>query len=64
MAAEEVPKIKRSIKGGKAVEEHVGSQINQYKGAKMGGQTAKHVLFVLEDKQFKAYPVDSWFDFK
>jgi len=42
----------------------VGSQINNYKGVEVGGQSAKHVLFIFEDKQFRAFPIDSWYDFK
>lgn len=64
VAAEEVPKIKKSIKEGKVVEEQVGSQINQYKGKVMGGQTGKFVLFAYQDKSFRAIPIDNWYDFK
>lgn len=64
IAREEVPKVKKTIKLGKIVEENCGTKINQFKGIKLGGQTANHILFVLEDKKFRAYPIDSWFDFK
>lgn len=64
MAAEEVPKIKRSIKQGKVIEENCGSKFNHFKGTELGAQSGKYVLFVYEDKKFRAYCIDNLYDFK
>lgn len=64
VAKEEVRKIKKRIKLGRIVEEDCGTKTNNYKGVEFGGQSAKHVLFVLENKKFCAYPVDNWYNFK
>lgn len=64
IATEEVPKLKKTIKLGKVVEENLGTKINQFKGQPQGGQSGRHILFVYEDKQFRAYPIGGWYDFK
>jgi type I site-specific restriction-modification system R (restriction) subunit len=38
--------------------------VNSYKGSKIGGENSKHVLFFLKGDKLKAFPIESWFEFK